>query len=57
MWKESVQLSSRKSERAMKTSFKALLPVLLLLTLPAGVQAQFTFTTNNGAITNSNLRF
>ena len=29
----------------------ALLPLLLLLTLPAGVQAQFTFTTNNGAIT------
>lgn len=28
-----------------------LLPVLLLLTLPAPVQAQFTFTTNNGAIT------
>jgi hypothetical protein len=28
-----------------------LLPLLLLLTLPAVVQAQFTFTTNNGAIT------
>jgi len=25
--------------------------LLLLLTLPAVVQAQFTFTTNNGAIT------
>ncbi len=28
-----------------------LLPLLLLLALPASVQAQFTFTTNNGAIT------
>ncbi len=28
-----------------------LLPLLLLLSLPAVVQAQFTFTTNNGAIT------
>ena len=33
----------------MKT--QTLLPLLLLLTLPAVVQAQFTFTTNNGAIT------
>jgi hypothetical protein len=35
----------------MKTSFKRLLPLLLLLTLPAAVQAQFNFTTNNGTIT------
>jgi hypothetical protein len=28
-----------------------LLPLLLLLTLPAAVQAQFNYTTNNGAIT------
>src|ERR1035438_6227712 len=28
-----------------------LLPLLLLLTLPAAVEAQFTYTTNNGAIT------
>ena len=28
-----------------------LLPLLLLLALPAALQAQFTFTTNNGAIT------
>ncbi len=35
----------------MKESFKSLLPLLLLLALPAVVQAQFTFTTNNGAIT------
>jgi hypothetical protein len=28
----------------MKTSFKALLPVLLLLTLSAAVQAQFLYT-------------
>ena len=39
----------------METSFKRLLPppllLLLLLTLPAVAQAQFIFTTNNGAIT------
>lgn len=35
----------------MKTSLKVLLPLLLLLALPAVVQAQFTFTTNNGTIT------
>ena len=34
----------------MRTSFKVVLP-LLLLAFPAVVQAQFTFTTNNGAIT------
>jgi len=28
-----------------------LLPLLLLLTLPVGVQAQFTYTINNGAVT------
>jgi hypothetical protein len=35
----------------MKPSFKVLLALLLLLTLPSVVQAQFTFTTNGGAIT------
>src|ERR1035437_4599918 len=35
----------------MKTSFKGLLSLLSLLALPAVVQAQFTFTTNTGAIT------
>ena len=35
----------------MKTPIKPLLPALLLLALPAAVQAQFNFTTNNGAIT------
>jgi len=35
----------------MKTSVKVLLRLLLLLALPAAVQAQFTFTTNNGTIT------
>jgi hypothetical protein len=35
----------------MKTWLKVLLSSLLLLTLHALVQAQFTFTTNNGAIT------
>jgi hypothetical protein len=34
----------------MKTRFKVVLP-LLLLVLPAVVQAQFAFTTNNGTIT------
>src|ERR1035441_4385785 len=35
----------------MKTSFKVLLPLVLLLTLPAVGQAQYYFMTNNGAIT------
>jgi hypothetical protein len=35
----------------MKTSFKILLPLLLLLTLPAAVQAQLNYLTNNGTIT------
>jgi hypothetical protein len=35
----------------MKTHIKNLLLLLLLLGLPAVVQAQFNFTTNNGAIT------
>jgi hypothetical protein len=35
----------------MKTSFKVLLPLALLLTLPPVVHAQFQFITNNGAIT------
>ena len=34
----------------MKTIKTLLLPAILLLTLPAVVQAQFIFTTNNGAI-------
>ena len=34
----------------MKTTWNCLL-VLLLLAAPAAVQAQFTYTTNNGAIT------
>jgi hypothetical protein len=35
----------------LRISWAAWLMPLLLLTLPVGVQAQFTFTTNNGAIT------
>src|ERR1019366_6113025 len=35
----------------METLFQRLLAPLLLLALPAVVQAQFTYTTNNGAIT------
>jgi hypothetical protein len=35
----------------MKTPIKPLLLALLLLALPAAVQAQFNFTTNNGGIT------
>ena len=44
---------SKKQPAAIRTaSASKLLPLLLLLlTLPAAVQAQFTFTTNNGAIT------
>ena len=35
----------------MKMRFKVLLPLLLLMALPALVQAQCTFTTNNGTLT------
>jgi hypothetical protein len=35
----------------MEKCLRRLLPLLLLVTVPAVVQAQFTFTTNNGAIT------
>jgi len=35
----------------VKPSFKSLLPLLLLLALPAAVRGQFFWTTNNGAIT------
>src|ERR1035441_1330020 len=35
----------------MKMRLKVLLPLLLLSAFPAVVQAQFNFTTNNGAIT------
>ena len=36
----------------MKTPFKVLLPVLLLLiALPVVVQGEFTFTANSGAFT------
>jgi pimeloyl-ACP methyl ester carboxylesterase len=36
----------------LRTAYAArLLPLLLLLTLPAAVQAQYTYTTNNGTIT------
>ena len=53
MEKGPVELSpgNQNIECAMKTRFKVLLPLLLLLALPAAVRAQFTFTTNNGAIT------
>ena len=42
---------SGESESAMKPSFRVLLPLLPLLTPPAEVQAQFNYTTNDGAIT------
>ncbi len=35
----------------MARLLKILLPLLLLSTLPAAVQAQFTYTTNDGTIT------
>ena len=48
-------LASARKERiiaSMETRFKLLLPLLLLLlTLPAALQAQLTFTTNNGTVT------
>ena len=46
--------TSRLAARAtpLKTTWAArLLPLLLVLALPAAVQAQYNFTTNNGAIT------
>ena len=35
----------------MKPRFKVLLPLLVLLAVPAAVQAQFLYTINNGMIT------
>src|ERR1017187_8947150 len=35
----------------MRTCFRRVLPLLLLLVLPGVVQAQCTFTTNNGTLT------
>src|ERR1019366_340661 len=35
----------------METRFEKLLSLLLLLTLPAVVEAQWSYTTNNGSIT------
>ena len=35
----------------MKTRFTKLFPLLLLLALPAAVEAQYNYTTNNGTIT------
>src|ERR1035438_2625390 len=44
--------TSKRRFPAVRTVCAAkLLPPLLLFTLPAAVQAQFTFTTNNDAIT------
>jgi hypothetical protein len=40
-----------KPKCAMRICFKVPLPLLLLLTLPAVVQAQLNYTTNNGTIT------
>jgi BspA type Leucine rich repeat region (6 copies) len=39
------------AKRLRNHSVAGLLPSLLLLALPAAVEAQFTYTTNNGAIT------
>jgi hypothetical protein len=50
MGKEPLCLSPGK-QNAVKALFKGLLPLLLLLALPAMVQAQFDYVTNNGTIT------
>src|SRR5438067_7063128 len=42
---------SQKSEGHMKTACQKLLPLLLLLVLPAKMQAQFICATNHGTIT------
>ena len=46
-----VQSGNLPSTRLRTACAPRLLTLLLLLTLPSAVQAQFTFTTNNGAIT------
>ena len=43
--------ASKKQFPVRTTCVTSLLPLLLLLTLPAVVQAQFNYTTNNGTIT------
>ena len=43
--------ASKKLFSARTACVTSLLPLLLLLTLPAVVQAQFNYTTNNGTIT------
>jgi hypothetical protein len=43
--------ASRKQFPVRTTCLKSLLPLLLLLTLPAAAQAQYNYLTNNGAIT------
>ncbi len=48
----SVDHGSSKNRLLTRTALVTrLLPLVLLLTLPAAVQAQFTFTTNSGALT------
>ena len=51
MEKELLGLSPGKSECDMKTRFKVLLPLLLLVTLPTLVQAQLNYMNDNGALT------
>ena len=43
--------ASKKQFPVRTTCVTSLLPLLLLLTLPAAVQAQYNYLTNNGAIT------
>ena len=43
--------ASKKQFPARTTCVTSLLPLLLLLTLPAAVQAQYNYLTKNGAIT------
>jgi hypothetical protein len=45
------QTSSGKSENTMKKPFKSILPALLLLALPAAVQAQWVYTSDGSTIT------
>jgi hypothetical protein len=48
---EETALARTMTTHLRTTCVTGLLPLLLLLTLPAAVEAQFTYVTNNGAIT------
>src|ERR1017187_4283692 len=50
-WRRADAAFSEETECGMNTRLKALLPLMVLLALPTLGQAQFSYTTNKGAIT------